>query len=127
MDWSRYPNFSEKEFRCKETGECRMRPEFMEFLQLCRDALPFPFIISSGYRSRNHSIERVKSHPGEHTLGLACDIRTHGQRAQDLIVVAYGFGCRRFGVQQKGDLSGRYIHLGWGDKACGFPPTIWTY
>lgn len=32
-DWSKYPNFKQSEFDCKETGENDMQPEFMDKLQ----------------------------------------------------------------------------------------------
>ena len=36
MDWSRYPNFTEAEFRCRHYGQQQMQPQFMEKLQALR-------------------------------------------------------------------------------------------
>lgn len=124
MDWN-YKNFSKKEFDCKHTGKNEMRPEFMETLQAIRTAYGKPMIITSGYRDKTHPIEAAKGQAGEHSYGLACDIAISGENALDLIIIAYGHGIRRIGVQQKG--SGRYIHLGMGDKYANFPPALWSY
>ena len=126
MDWSQYPNFSKREFDCKVTGENRMRPEFMALLQQIRLTYNKPMIITSGYRGKGHPIEAAKLNgPGEHYYGVAADIAVSGQDAMDLFVIAYGYGIRRIGLDQKG--SGRYIHLGIGDHGYGFPPALWTY
>lgn len=61
MDWSKYPNFSKREFDCKETGENRMTVEFMDKLQELRTRYGKPMRITSGYRSPQHSIEAAKA------------------------------------------------------------------
>ena len=33
MNWDKYPNFSEEEFACSETGECKMSASFMKKMQ----------------------------------------------------------------------------------------------
>lgn len=125
MNWNDYPNFSKTEFDCKHTGKNRMRPEFMERLQQIRKAYGQPMRITSGYRDPLHPIEARKAKPGEHSYGVACDVAVDGLDAMDLIVIAYGHGIRRIGVKQNG--SGRFIHLGMGDKDLHFKPTIWSY
>ena len=125
MNWYDYPNFSKTEFDCHHTGENKMRPEFMEILQQIRTVYDKPMVITSGYRSPLHPIEARKSKAGEHTYGLAADIAVRGVDAMDLIVVAYGHGVRRIGVNQKGD--GRYLHIGVGDQFLDFPKSIWSY
>lgn len=126
IDWSQYPNFKEKEFACKHTGLNRMRPEFLEILQQIRKTYGKPMIVTSGYRDKTHPVEAAKGSPGEHFYGCAVDIAVQGQDALDLIVVAYGYGIRRIGLNQKGP--SRFVHLGMGDKLkLNFPPTIWTY
>lgn len=124
FDWAYYPNFSQEEFKCRQTGECVMHPEFMQRLQLLRSRFGKPMPISSGYRSPDHSIERVKASPGEHTTGRAADIRVHGPDAIKLIALAFEMGFTRIGVQQKGEYKARFIHLG--DNPA-FPPGVWSY
>ena len=125
VDWRKYPNFTEEEFRCKHTGTCRMRPDFLDILQDIRIAFGKPLVISSGYRAPSHPVELAKPKPGEHSYGVAADITISGTDALDLIVIAYGYGIRRIGVAQKG--RAEFIHLGYGDKYLGFPPSIWSY
>ena len=126
IDWNKYPNFSESEFNCKHTGTNKMRPEFLERLQMIRDTFNKPMTITSGYRSPQHPIEVEKDKAGEHTFGVAADIAVRGVDAMDLIVIAYGLGIRRIGVSQSG--YSRFIHLGMGDCfGLDFPQSIWSY
>lgn len=123
MDWSKYPNFDETEFRCSETGECRMTADFMRRLQALRDEYGKPLTITSGYRSPNHSIETSKQQPGVHTRGLACDIGVSGHDAYEILKLALKHGFTGIGIKQKG--SGRFLHL---DTFTGGPrPNIWSY
>lgn len=127
VDWRKYPNFSKEEFDCKHTGQNKMLPEFMDVLQQIRTTYGKPMVISSGFRSVKHPIEVNKNKPGEHTYGAACDVRVSGTDVADLLVIAYGYGIRRFGIQQSGAMNSRFLHLGWGDKMPGFPATTWSY
>jgi uncharacterized protein YcbK (DUF882 family) len=105
MDWSKYANFDEAEFRCTQTGECRMQADFMRRLQALR------------------SIEASKAQPGVHTRGIACDIAVSGREAYDVLALALKHGFTGIGVAQKG--SGRFLHL---DTFTGGPrPNIWSY
>lgn len=122
IDWTRYPNFSEAEFRCKHTGDCFMHPEFLRKLQEVRYLFGKPMPVSSGYRAPSHPIEAEKSAPGEHTTGRAADIIVRGPDALRLIRLAIDAGFTRVGVNQKGDK--RFIHLG---DSPDFPPGIWSY
>jgi uncharacterized protein YcbK (DUF882 family) len=126
MDWSQYPNFSESEFKCKETGKCRMRKGFMDRLQRLRTEYGKPMSISSGYRDRSHSSERNKPVPGTHTLGCACDVRVSRGDAYRLIELAMKHGFTGIGVSQKG--SKRFVHLDdFGGGRLQPRPTIWSY
>ena len=49
MDWSKYPNFSEKEFACSHCGECHMNESFIAKLQSLRSHYGKSMVISSGY------------------------------------------------------------------------------
>lgn len=122
LDWSRYPDFSEDELRCKHTGRCEMAPTFMERLQHVRDLYGKPMNVTSGYRDPSHPVEARKATTGEHTTGHAVDIGVRGKDALDLVRVALSCGFTRVGVQQKGE--GRFIHLG---DDPDFPPGIWSY
>lgn len=128
MDWSKYgPEFSKKEFDCKETGENKMDKEFMDELYKLRKIAGFPFVISSGYRSTRHSVERAKGHSnGEHTKGRCADIAVNGPQSFQIIEAIFKHNLKftRIGVHQKG--SGRFLHVGLGAE--GLPDrTFWSY
>lgn len=129
MDWSKYPNFSYNELRCKQTKKCKMNPQFMETLQKIRNDFGKPMIISSGFRAPEHTIERAKVQPGEHSYGCCVDVLVWGEDAVKLIQLTLNHDITRIGVSQKGVVSGRFIHIGYGDKVKPerFPSTIWTY
>lgn len=73
-----YKYFTLEEFNCQETGENRMDSEFIRALDILREKCGFPFTITSGYRSPNHSIEATKATPGQHAHGIAADIAVSG-------------------------------------------------
>ena len=85
---SDYKYFSLDEFVCSETGEQDMCPEFLQALSHLRQICDFPFVITSGFRSKNHSAEKAKKNPGTHTQGIACDIKVSGG-AQRLAIVKH--------------------------------------
>jgi zinc D-Ala-D-Ala carboxypeptidase len=125
MDWSKYPNFSEQEFACSETGECNMSASFMAKLQELRDVYGQPMTVTSGYRSPKHSIEASKptGKLSVHTRGCAVDIACNGQQAHELLKLAFAMGFTGIGVKQKG--SARFVHL---DTFGGAPrPNVWSY
>ena len=125
MNWAKYaPYFTEKEFRCKHTGECDMDEEFMDTLLAIRIAYGKSMKVSSGYRSPKHPIEAAKSRPGEHSMGRCCDIAVSGGDAIKLLRIALAHGMVRIGIQQKG--SGKFLHLGLGGGHLA-KPNIWSY
>jgi zinc D-Ala-D-Ala carboxypeptidase len=124
----RWPNFSFNELACQETGKLRLNDRAMDDLQAMRTYTDFPFIITSGYRAPEHSIEQAKAAPGTHTLGLAFDIACHGSQASRIMITAYRYGFLGMGFHQKGDLTSRYIHIDQAPSAPKHPrPTVWTY
>ena len=84
--------FKVSDFDCQETGENEMEVEFMKGLDHLRAGCGFPFIITSGYRSPNHSIEAAKvaagNKLGTHAQGIAADIKVSGG-AQRLAIVKH--------------------------------------
>ena len=70
------PNFSFYEMKCKcGCGTCFLDDEFMEMLQEVRNDLGCPLVVTSGYRCKNHPIEKKKVTPGAHSFGQAADIK----------------------------------------------------
>jgi len=125
MNWDKYPNFSQEEFACSETGECKMSASFMAKMQELRDVYGNPMTITSGYRSPKHSIEASKptGKLSTHARGCAADIACNGQQAYEIMKLAFQLGFTGIGVSQKG--SARFVHL---DTFSGSPrPNIWSY
>lgn len=124
----RWPNFPAHEMACKETGELAMNAEFMDMLQLLRLELGFAMVVSSGYRSARHSIEKRKAIPGAHNTGMAADILINGHNADRLVRAAMRMGFSGIGVKQHGDHSRRFIHLDTVRSGNQFArPLIWSY
>ncbi len=115
--------FALSEFNCQETNQNEMKPEFLERLDELRERCGFPFVITSGYRSPNHTIERDKERPGTHAQGIAADIRTIGGREKyEVVKQALSLGFSGIGV------AGTFVHV---DDRCAHDssaiPVIWTY
>tara|TARA_R110002153_G_scaffold266354_1_gene429600 strand:+ start:2888 stop:3310 length:423 start_codon:yes stop_codon:yes gene_type:complete len=127
-DWE-WENFSPKEMACQGTGRLFVSKYFLDLLQELRRTLDTPLTISSGYRSPEHN-QRVSSTgtAGPHTTGKAADILCHGRNAYALMDAALKLGFTGIGVQQKGSLPSRFIHLDAltvDDEMVR--PTVWSY
>jgi zinc D-Ala-D-Ala carboxypeptidase len=110
--------FKLSDFDCQETGENRMSEELLLKLDGLREACGFPFIITSGYRSPNHSIEAAKSSPGTHAQGIAVDIKTSGGAQRYAIIKhAMAMGFTGIGVAKS------FIHVDIRTTA----PVVWSY
>jgi uncharacterized protein YcbK (DUF882 family) len=134
LDWSRWPNFSEAEFRCK-CGACGgsivMEPAFLDKLQAVRDAVGFPMPVTSGYRCSAHPEERKKKGgPGAHHHGVAADIACDGRGAilleMAFVKVQEAAGDKRIGLgrSQRPGVA-RFVHLDCHDDPAR--PNAWSY
>ena len=83
---SQFKYFKLEDFDCQETGENGMSIEFIERLDGLRSVCGFPFIVTSGYRSPDHSIEARKEKPGQHAQGIAADIKVVGGVQRRILV-----------------------------------------
>ena len=100
--------------------------KLVDKLQVLRDDLGFPLVISSGYRCPEHPIEAKKSKPGTHALGLAVDIAVSHEKALQVLYKGIAHGFTGIGVNQKG--GGRFIHLDIAEIENYSPrPHIWSY
>jgi zinc D-Ala-D-Ala carboxypeptidase len=123
---SNWKNFRLDEFKCKHCGENRIEHELIDKLQLLREDVGFPFLISSGYRCKDHPAEVNKNIPGTHAEGIAVDIACSHTQALKIVSAAEGYGFTGLGVNQKGDE--RFIHLDISKTEAGRPrPHIWSY
>ena len=110
--------FQLSEFDCKETGENKMHKDFLQKLDELRHYCGFPFLITSGYRSVNHSVEVKKSKPGTHTQGIAADISiNNGVDRINIVSKALELGFTGIGV------ANTFVHVDIRDST----PVMWTY
>ena len=110
--------FKIEDFNCQQTGENEMDVEFIHKLDELREACGFPFIISSVYRSPEHSIEKVKEKPGTHAQGIASDIAVSGGVQRRAVVEeALEQGFTGIGI------SSNFIHV----DTRATTPVLWTY
>ena len=130
IEWAKYPNFSQDEFKCSASGNCVMRPIFVDALQELRHKYGKSMVISSGYRDpEKHPIELKKTRPGTHSYGLAADIAVAYDDAYNILNIAVELGYfTGIGINQKGDVKSRFIHLDMMEASDQFGrPTIWSY
>ena len=125
MNWGKY--FTEDEFKCSHTGNCKMNQDFVDKLNLLREVFGKPLIITSGYRDPTHPIEAAKKFgPGAHTTGKAVDISISRESAYKLLRLSLDFGFTGIGINQKG--SARFLHIDQLENKPNQPrPTIWSY
>ena len=110
--------FSLDEFNCQETDENAMSESFIYKLDDLREVCAFPFKITSGYRSLDHSIEKRKAQPGTHSQGIAADIAVSGGEQRMIIVQkALLLGFTGIGVAKT------FIHVDTRDTT----PVLWCY
>lgn len=125
-EW-RWKNFKKDEFKCHHCGAYAMRPDFMDKLQALREEYCRPMKISSGYRcSKHNAAVSTTGLTGPHTQGCAVDILCYGRNAFDLVHLAIVYGFTGIGINQKGDIDKRFIHLDTIRDSNGFP-RIWSY
>ena len=133
IDWDSFPNFGEKEFACRETGECEMQEAAVRCLQDLRTSYNRPLTVSSGFRSVAHPIEMAKinngGRPGTHNSGFAADFVVAGEDAIDLLrLMLNDPRVTGIGIQQRGPWNSRFLHCDilpeGGDIA---RPALWTY
>jgi zinc D-Ala-D-Ala carboxypeptidase len=118
---SEFKYFKLEDFNCQETGENEMSRDFIHRLDELREACGFPFIITSGYRSPSHSIEKRKK-AGKHAQGIAADIKAaNGYQRYKIVEEAIKMGFNGIGVART------FIHVD--SRICGADkaPVMWCY
>tara|TARA_R110000765_G_scaffold199616_1_gene305171 strand:+ start:49 stop:405 length:357 start_codon:yes stop_codon:yes gene_type:complete len=114
--------FKIEDFNCQETGENEMSEDFIHMLDELREACGFPFIITSGYRSKSHSIEKRKEKAGKHAQGIAADIRArNGNERYKIVEQAIKMGFTGIGV------AGSFIHVDSRIRGADKAPVMWCY
>ena len=125
-----WENFKYEEFACRcGCGHNEMSVHTINALQRIRDKFPFPIIVSSGYRCKDHPIEAKKLTPGPHNTGFAVDVVCSGTMALLLLSLAINSDeFDGFGVSQRGDMDQRFVHLDQVGATQHRPrPHLWSY
>lgn len=123
-----WPHFTFDEMACKETGENEIQPNLMDALQQLRREMGRPLTVTSGYRSANHSREKLKPKPGTHNLGLAADLGVAYEIAWRVLSLAPALGFTGLGIKQTGPVNKRFLHLDMVEATDEFiRPTVWSY
>lgn len=126
-----WPHFSRRELACHHCGALSVDPGFMRRLEHLRADFGRPMPVNSGYRCPDHDREvrhaRGQATTGPHATGHAVDVHVYGADAFRLVSLAAKHGITGIGVNQRGDVGDRFLHLD-DLKAPTFPrPGMWTY
>ena len=118
-------HFKDAELKCSCCGKNRIVEAFLERLEALRDRVGFPLYISSGYRCplHNDAVSRTGL-TGPHTTGQAVDIAISYEMAFILAKYAFELDFQGIGINQRGIIQDRFIHL---DMLDANRPRIWTY
>lgn len=120
--------FPDEEFQRIGSDPEKMNQVFMEKLIELRFTLSEPLPLNSAWRSvpRNTKVGGAKNSP--HLYGKAVDLRVHGDVAFHVVSMAEQFGFTGVGVQQKGPVANRFIHLDDMEFSdTHYRPSIWSY
>ena len=101
-------HFSIKEFECKCCNKQVMNQDFMITLELLREELEIPMIVTSGYRCERHNKAVGGSSRSQHLIGRAADISTVGMTSDilyTLISSAIDWDFRGIGIGRN------FIHI----------------
>lgn len=110
--------FQKSEFDCTHCGVNHMETSFLHRLDELRELCGFPFVITSGYRCKNHPEEYKKPSPGHHNQGHAADIKVNnGDQRRRLVDAALEMDFQGIGVARD------FVHVD--DRSS--TPVLWTY
>lgn len=121
-------NFTEAEVACRCGCGMTLAQDFLDKVQVLRDAVGFPTPVTSAARCPKHNAKVSSTGAtGPHTTGRAIDLAVNRERAYVVLAAALASGLfTGIGVQQKG--SGRFVHLDDLPNTAGQPrPTVWSY
>lgn len=111
-------NFFADEFECKcGCGLNNIHPEIVRLLQVIRDEIKRPLVITSGSRCIVHNAKVGGTSTSDHLLGIAVDIDCfNALDRRELVQSALKAGVPTLGINKK------FIHI-----STGYPARIYTY
>ena len=115
--------FSRSEFSCQYTGENKIEDSLLLKVDELRERCGFPFIITSGYRSLAHPIERAKkTNTGTHAQGIAADIKViDGVQRFKIVEEAIKMGFSGIGI------ASNFVHVDIRSLDTNESPVMWCY
>ena len=118
-------HFTHAELECPCCDRNRVTEAFLERLEALRDKMQCPLYLTSAYRCpiHNDSVSQTGLN-GPHTTGQAVDVLISYKKAFLLAKYAFALGFTGVGVNQRGLLDKRFIHL---DTLTVNRPRIWSY
>lgn len=122
-----WANFTPAEMACRKTGVVMIRPSFMDELQVMRNRLNVPMVITSGYRSPEHNaaVSSTRTLEGPHVSAQAVDVAVKFGDAFTLVDLAIQMGFTGIGLRQHGNLNKRFVHIDkWEERVTA---RLWTY
>lgn len=105
-DFKLTKDFNLKEFQCACCGQVKIDSNLVFLLQVLRDWISRPIIITSGYRCPKHNREVGGESNSYHLQGLAVDI-TGSFDIEKISELAREIGFRGIGIYKKK----RFLHL----------------
>jgi len=108
--WTRLNYFSPDEFDTKDindvpipnSGRDNMNKDFVIRLEKARKIAGIPFVITSGYRNKEHNRREGGTEDSAHLTGYAVDIRATNSRERFLILSAlFSVRFNRIGINFK--------------------------
>jgi zinc D-Ala-D-Ala carboxypeptidase len=123
----RWKFFKREELACKCCKAHITVPESLDRLERLRVDFGKPMKVSSAYRCSKHNADvSTTGLDGPHTTGRAYDIIVSGKDAYDLVHLATLHGFTGIGINQRGDVDKRFIHID-DIKDRTTRPRIWSY
>ena len=119
MTWK---NFTREEFACSHCGENLILDSTIDFAQSIRTEVGFPLPVTSGYRCKDHPIEKRKAAPGTHNRGIAVDFAVSGRDGKVVAQAILARAVGGVGINMKG--GGRFVHF---DIDPSRLDRFWTY
>jgi len=114
--------FTREEFACQYTGDNEISDDLLLKIDLLRARCGFPFVITSGYRSEDHPIERKKEKAGTHAQGIAADIKvSNGTQRYTIVEEAIKMGFTGIGV------ANGFVHVDIRNLDGNEAPVMWCY
>lgn len=120
------PRF-DKKLKCTcghpECDERSVDQDTLNMLQMMREDLGAPMVITSGGRCPHHPNEVTKSAPGDHQKRKAVDVECEDEQTETKLKVLAG----RYGATRvAGGAYCGFVHLAWTDTSRTDVPT-WSY